>query len=77
VTTTPTTTAGGPTVRIQADRDICIGAGNCVLAAEEVFDQDDDAIVVVLEERPSADQEPAVRNAVAQCPSGALSLVDD
>jgi ferredoxin len=75
--TTPTTTDGGPTVRIQADRDICIGAGNCVLAAEEVFDQDDDAIVVVLEERPSADQEPAVRNAVAQCPSGALSLVDD
>jgi ferredoxin len=64
-------------MRIQADRDVCIGAGNCVLAAEDVFDQDDDAVVVVLTEHPSPDQEPAVRNAVAQCPSGALSLVDD
>jgi ferredoxin len=64
-------------VKIEANRDICIGAGNCVLAAEDVFDQDDDAIVVVLRERPSADQESEVRNAVAQCPSGALGLVDD
>ena len=64
-------------MHIQADREACIGAGNCVLAAEDVFDQDDDAIVVVLQEHPSADQEPAVRNAVAQCPSGALSLVED
>jgi ferredoxin len=64
-------------VKIEANRDVCIGAGNCVLAAEDVFDQDDDAIVVVLRDHPSADQEPEVRNAVAQCPSGALSLVED
>ncbi|MFC5140515.1 ferredoxin [Actinomycetospora rhizophila] len=64
-------------MRIQADRDICIGAGNCVLAAEDVFDQDDDAVVEVLQEHPGPDQESEVRNAVAQCPSGALSLVDD
>jgi ferredoxin len=64
-------------VKIEANRDVCIGAGNCVLAAEDVFDQDDDAIVVVLQEQPSADQETEVRNAVAQCPSGALSLVED
>jgi len=64
-------------MRIQADRDVCIGAGNCVLAAEDVFDQDDDATVVVLQEQPTSDQEPEVRNAVAQCPSGALSLVED
>jgi ferredoxin len=63
-------------VKIEANRDVCIGAGNCVLAAEDVFDQDDDAIVVVLQEQPSADQETEVRNAVAQCPSGALSLVE-
>jgi ferredoxin len=64
-------------VKIEANRDVCIGAGNCVLAAEDVFDQDDDAIVVVLREHPSADQEAEVRNAVAQCPSGALGLVED
>lgn len=64
-------------MRIQADRDVCIGAGNCVLAAEDVFDQDDDALVVVLQEHPAPEQEAEVRNAVAQCPSGALALVED
>ena len=64
-------------MHIQADRDVCIGAGNCVLAAEDVFDQDDDAIVEVLQDHPSPAQESEVRNAVAQCPSGALKLVDD
>lgn len=64
-------------MKIEADREVCIGAGNCVLAAEDVFDQDDDAIVVVLQEHPPAELESAVRNAVAQCPSGALRLVED
>jgi ferredoxin len=61
-------------VKIKADRDLCIGAGNCVLAAENVFDQDDDAIVVVLEESPQDEDAEAARNAVASCPSGALSI---
>ena len=47
-----TSARGGPPMKIQADRDVCIGAGNCVLAAENVFDQDDDAIVVLLQETP-------------------------
>lgn len=63
-------------MKIEADRGVCIGAGNCVLAAEDVFDQDDEALVVVLSDQPSDDRAPAVRNAVAQCPSGALSLVE-
>ena len=61
-------------MRIHADRSVCIGAGNCVLAADDVFDQDDDATVVVLVDEPTPEQQPAVRTAVAQCPSGALSL---
>lgn len=61
-------------MKIKADRDVCIGAGNCVLAAENVFDQDDDAIVVVLDENPQGDDAEAARNAVGSCPSGALSL---
>jgi ferredoxin len=62
-------------VHVHADRDVCIGAGMCVLTAGAVFDQDDDGIVVLLDEHPS--DEAAVREAVANCPSGALSLVDD
>jgi ferredoxin len=61
-------------MKIQADRDICIGAGNCVLAAENVFDQDDDAIVVVLQETPEGADADAARNAVGSCPSGALAI---
>jgi ferredoxin len=61
-------------MRIKADRDVCIGAGNCVLAAENVFDQDDDATVVVLQESPVGSDADAARNAVGSCPSGALSI---
>ena len=38
-------------MKIEADRDVCIGAGMCVMNAEEVFDQGDDGIVVVLRSR--------------------------
>lgn len=61
-------------VRVRADRDVCIGAGMCVLTAGAVFDQDDDGIVVVLDETP-ADAD-AARQAVSNCPSGALSLIE-
>ena len=64
-------------MRIEADRETCIGAGNCVLAAENVFDQDDDATVVVLQERPEGDDLTAAREAVQSCPAGALRLVED
>ena len=35
-------------MKITADRDVCIQAGNCVMVADNLFDQDDDGIVVVL-----------------------------
>lgn len=61
-------------VQVHADRDVCIGAGLCVLSAGEVFDQDDDGIVVVLDEHPA--DAAAAREAVENCPSGALSLTE-
>jgi len=63
-------------VRVQADREVCIGAGVCVMNSEAVFDQDDDGIVVLLvDEVPAAEQDNA-RKAVQLCPSGALSIVE-
>ena len=59
-------------VRVLADREVCIGAGMCVLADEEVFDQDEIGVVQVLVEEPA--DGPQVRLAVANCPSGALRL---
>jgi ferredoxin len=59
---------------IEVDRDICIGAGNCVLTAPEVFDQDDDGIVELLTAEPSAEQRDEVEAAVQRCPAGAILL---
>lgn len=64
-------------MRILADTDLCVASGQCALLAPAVFDQrEDDAIVVVREPQPPADQEGVARHAVAVCPSGALRLVD-
>ena len=63
-------------MKIEADRDVCIGAGMCVMTAEEVFDQGDDGIVVVLEVEVPADHAAAAARAVASCPSGALRRID-
>jgi ferredoxin len=58
--------------RIVADPDVCIGSGNCVRMADEVFEQDDDGRVVI---NPEGDADPeVVELAVDGCPVGALSL---
>lgn len=64
------------TVKLEADRDRCIGSGMCLLAVPEVFDQDDDGIVVLLEPVPGAEHGDAARTAVGNCPSGALRVLD-
>lgn len=58
-------------MQITVDRDRCIGAGMCVMSAEEVFDQDDEGLVVV-RTTGVAPEPAAVARAVAGCPSGAL-----
>lgn len=65
-------------MRIEADLEKCVGAGVCVLAAPDVFDQnDDDGVVIVLENRPSAPQMPAVLDAAARCPAAVIRLADN
>ncbi|HEX2212656.1 MAG TPA: ferredoxin [Mycobacterium sp.] len=63
-------------MKISADRDVCIQAGNCVMSADAIFDQDDDGIVVVLVDEVPDDQLDRAREAVKLCPSQALRLVD-
>ena len=63
-------------VRVLADRDVCISAGNCVMAAGAVFDQDDDGVVVVLVDEVPDGEEDHVREAVRLCPSEALRVTD-
>jgi ferredoxin len=63
-------------VKVAADRDVCISAGNCVMSASAVFDQDDDGIVVVLVDNVPDSEEGHVREAVKLCPSQALRITD-
>ncbi|MCM3923141.1 (4Fe-4S)-binding protein [Frankia sp. AiPs1] len=67
-------------MRIVAERDRCIGAGNCVMTAPEVFDQDDDGLVAPLvDEADPVDPASlaAARRAVERCPATALRAVED
>ena len=59
-------------MRVTADREVCVGYGQCELLAPEVFEVDDDGAVRVLQDLP--DDVDAVREAVQQCPSGAIAL---
>lgn len=62
-------------MKVHVDTDRCVAAGQCVLAAAEVFDQNDtDGTVVLLDADPPADQLAAVRDAVTLCPAAAIIL---
>lgn len=62
-------------MRIAVDVGRCVGAGVCVMAAPDVFDQnDDDGVVIVLDDQPAADQHTAVRDAATRCPAAVIHL---
>ena len=57
---------------IVVDRDRCMGSGQCVYAAPGVFDQDDQAISIVVD--PRGEPEHRIVRAVTSCPVEAISL---
>jgi ferredoxin len=62
-------------MRVDVDRERCIGAGMCALAAPDVFDQDDDdGTVVLLAPTPAPRTAEVIRRAVLLCPSGAIAV---
>lgn len=62
-------------MKVIIDQDTCVGSGQCVLTAPDVFDQrEEDGIVVLLAENPPQDAVEAVREAAALCPALAISL---
>ncbi|MDT7803871.1 MAG: hypothetical protein QOI78_7304 [Actinomycetota bacterium] len=62
-------------MNITVDEEKCCGAGQCVLAAPDVFDQrDEDGIVVLLDATPPSEQHAAVREAAAVCPAVAIDV---
>lgn len=63
-------------LKIHADRNVCIGAGMCVMVAGVVFDQDEAGVVLLNDVDVPAEEEGRVRQAIGLCPSGALEVAE-
>jgi ferredoxin len=62
-------------VKVRVERDKCVSAGQCVLLAPEVFDQDEaDGVVVLLQQEPSEQMHAPVREAAHVCPASAIRI---
>ena len=64
-------------MKIAADVETCVGAGQCALVAADLFDQDDDGIVMILNDSPEGADQESARRAAALCPARAISLSSD
>ncbi|MHC3002249.1 ferredoxin [Gordonia sp. GN26] len=64
-------------MRIEVDEEKCVGGGQCVMAAADLFDQrDDDGIVILLDEAPGPDQYEAARESAILCPAAAIRIIE-
>lgn len=61
-------------MRVLVDQEKCCGSGQCVMDAPDVFDQDDDGLVVLLNDQPAESLRPAIQMAVNDCPTAAIEL---
>lgn len=65
------------TAQIEIDIDRCMGAGQCVFAAPQHFDQDEDTgLVIVLRGNVLDEDRDSVVEAIRECPVQAIKLVD-
>jgi ferredoxin len=64
-------------MKIVVDYDVCASNGVCMGILPEVFEVRDDGFMYVLQENPPAELHEKVRMAVNNCPTGALSVIED
>ena len=62
---------------VKADLVACQGYANCVVSAEDVFDIDDDGVVVLLRTSLEEAERGRVEEAARSCPVNALVVEDD
>ena len=63
-------------MRIVLDESKCSSLGMCEAVAPDVFEVGDDGALTVLQPEQPADRRALMLEAVAACPTGALTLVD-
>ncbi len=62
------------TARVEADRGVCKGYGNCAIEDPEHFDVDDEGLVVVLEQPRNPSDVAKVNEAARACPVAAITV---
>ena len=64
-------------MKVRVDASVCAGFGVCLGLCPEVFDMHDDGYAIVRVDEVPREFEDAVRKAVTQCPSRAISLSEE
>jgi len=62
-------------MQVTVDRDLCIGAANCVRIAPTVFQLDEEGKAIVLD--PTSVDDRTLQWAAENCPTGAIILEED
>lgn len=59
-------------MKIVSDPGRCVASGHCVVSCPEVFAQDDEGIVVILEESPPESLLEKIDEAITACPAACI-----
>ena len=63
-------------MRVIVDQDVCIGAGNCVRTAPDVFDQGEEGFVELLDDNPPSRLDQDLLLARRLCPARAITVIE-
>ena len=63
-------------IQVRANVRICEGFANCLVAAPDLFDLDDDDKVIILQGELDDAERARVDEAIRSCPVAALSIAD-
>lgn len=64
-------------MRVVVDPLVCEANGVCEALAPEVYRLDEDDELEIIQPEPPSELHETVRETVARCPKGALSIVDE
>lgn len=61
-------------MKINVNRDACIGCGACAAICEDVFEMDDEGLSVAKVDEVGEELKQSVQDAADSCPTGAIEL---
>ena len=61
-------------MKVTIDAELCIASGACVLTCPEVFQQNDEGLVMLVQDEPSSELHDTVLEAMAACPAAVIQV---